>query len=339
MDFGLDLNLNLIEKKEWPAPDPDKVYDIVIVGGGSAGLNAALYAKRKGLEPMIIAGRLGGQVLDTTNIENYLGCKNISGEELIGRFEDHVRDYEIPMVDDVRATSVNDGQIKEVVCDNGYSYRAYALIVATGSRPRLLDLPGEKEYFGKGITYCAICDGPLFKGRDVIVAGGGDSAAEAAIDLARIAKSVKVVQRSVFRANRISVDKLQSLDNVEIYLNTQITEIKGDGDRLTHVKVLDKTENRLFDIEGEGLFVEVGSIPLSDFVKGLVELNDVGEIIVNQNAETNTAGVFAAGDVTASSYKQIIIAAAEGAKAALSASDYLNKVKTKILGGRNGIFK
>lgn len=339
MNIGIDLNLNMIEKKEWPSPDPDKVYDMIIVGGGSAGLNTALYAKRKGLEPAILADRPGGQVLDTTNIENYLGCRNITGEQLISRFEEHVRDYDVPMLEGVRVNSINDGPIKELICDNGYSYKAYTVVIATGSRPRRLDVPGEKEYFTKGVTYCAICDGPLYKNQDVIVAGGGDSAVEAAIDLARIAKSVKVVQRSVFRANRISVDKLLSLDNVEIYLNTQIRNINGDGQKLTSVTAYDKSKGAEFDLGADGLFVEIGSIPMSDFVKDLVELNDIGEIVVNKKAETNIPGIYAAGDVTNSSYKQIIIAAAEGAKAALSASDYLNRLKVKVLGGENGIFK
>jgi alkyl hydroperoxide reductase subunit AhpF len=179
----------------------------------------------------------------------------------------------------------------------------------------------------------------LYKNKDVIVAGGGDSAVEAAIDLARIAKSVKVVQRSVFRANRISVDKLLSLNNVQIFLNTQIRSINGDGQKLTSVTAFDKAKEAEFDLEADGLFVEIGSNPMSNFVKDLVELNDIGEIVVNKKAETNIAGIYAAGDVTNSSYKQIIIAAAEGAKAALSASDYLNRLKVKVLGGENGIFK
>lgn len=324
MSLDFSLNMNSEDKKN--RLDPQRVYDTLIIGGGPAGLNAALYAKRKGLEVGLIAGRIGGQVLDTSSVENYLGFTMKTGEELMHAFEAHVKEYDIPMLDDVLVEGIEDGTPKRVNVNNGNTYQAHSLILATGSKPRQLGVPGEMDFLGRGVAFCAICDGPLFTGRDVIVAGGGNSAVEAAIDLSKIANRVILVHRSQFRADKVLVDKLESLENVEIHLQTQILSVHGEM-LMTHVKALDKTSGQEVEIKAEGLFVEIGYLPKSELLEGLVALNDRKEVIVNDKAETDRPGIYAAGDVTDVPYKQIVISVADGAKAALSANDYINKLK------------
>jgi alkyl hydroperoxide reductase subunit F len=324
--MGMDFNLSFGSKIKDNQLDKETIYDTLIIGGGPAGLNAALYAKRKGLNVGIIADHIGGQVMDTSSVENYLGFKSLHGQELMAKFEEHINEYKIPTTTNALVSSVINGKdYKEITSENGNTYRAKSVILATGSKPRMLNIPGEKEYIGKGVAYCAICDGPLFEGLDVIVAGGGNSAVEAAIDLAKIASLVKIVHRSNFRADQVLIDRLMSLDNVEIYLQTEIKEVGGER-LLTHVLALDKNEGKEIEVAANGLFVEIGYLPKSDVFEGLVQMNDRKEIIVNRRAETNVGGIFAAGDVTDGSYKQIIISAAEGAAAALSANDYINKL-------------
>jgi alkyl hydroperoxide reductase subunit F len=324
MSLDFSLNMNAADKNN--KLDPEKVYDTLIIGGGPAGLNAALYAKRKGLEVGIIAGRIGGQVLDTSSVENYLGFAYKTGEELMHSFEEHVKSYEVPMTDEVLVKQVIDGSIKRIEVNDGKTYQTKSIILATGSIPRQLGVPGEQDYLGRGVAYCAICDGPLFTDREVIVAGGGNSAVEAAIDLAKIASKVTLVHRSQFRADKVLIDKLEDLENVEIHLQTQILSVHGEM-LMTHVKALDKTKNEEIEIKSDGLFVEIGYLPKSELFKDLVALNERGEILVNDKAETDKPGIYAAGDVTNVSYKQIIISAAGGATAALSANDYINKLK------------
>ena len=319
MDFGLSL-----EKKTEKVLE-NETYDMLVIGAGPAGLNAALYAIRKGMKVGIIAGRIGGQVLDTSSVENYLGFKFETGMDLMHAFEEHVKEYKVPMNSDELVTEIIDGDLKTIKTDAGKSYLTKTIVLATGSKPRQLGVPGETEYLGRGVAYCAICDGPLFEGREVIVAGGGNSAVEAAIDLSKIASKVKLVHRSQFRADQILVDKLQSIENVEIFLETQITEVKGEM-MMTHVVALDKKSGETIDIKSDGLFVEIGYLPKSEVFAGVVELTDRGEVVVNDKCETNVPGIFAAGDVTTVPYKQIIISASEGAKAALTANEYINKL-------------
>jgi alkyl hydroperoxide reductase subunit F len=322
--MSLDFSINVGGEKA-KALDPGTLYDTIIIGGGPAGLGAALYAKRKGLEVGIIAERMGGQVLDTSSVENYLGYPFLTGEDMVHNFEAHVKEYQVPVTTDVLVEGIVEGSPKLVSASDGKTYRAKTLILATGSKPRKLGVPGEKEFSGRGVAYCAICDGPLFTGRDVIVAGGGNSAVEAAIDLAKTSSKVKLVHRSDFRADKVLIDKLMSLENVEVQLPTQILEIKG-GNLLTHVTALDKTQGEEIDITAEGLFVEIGYLPKSELFEGLVALNDKKEIMVNPLGETDVPGIYAAGDITDGPYKQIIISAADGAKAALSANDFVNKL-------------
>lgn len=321
----LDLNINF-KKESNKKLDNDTLYDILIIGGGPAGLNAALYSKRKGANVGIITKDVGGQVVDTSVVENYLGYSSISGEGLMKKFVEHVKDLDVPIAEysTVESLKVSDDlSIKEVILSDGSSYRAKSIILATGSKPRKLNVPGEVEFTGKGVAYCAICDGPLFADTEVIVAGGGNSAVEAAIDLAKIASKVTIVHRSQFRADKILIDQLNKLDNVEIHLNTQIQEVFGEK-IMSGVKVLDKSTDEVYTIPANGIFVEIGYLPNNDPFKELIKLNERGEIIVDKYGETNIKGIFAAGDSTDTPYKQIIMSAADGAKCALSANDYLN---------------
>ncbi|WP_430883138.1 NAD(P)/FAD-dependent oxidoreductase [Fusibacter sp. JL216-2] len=321
-----DLNLS----SEFTSNNNNKVnsktlYDVLVIGGGPAGLNAALYAKRKGMETAIIAERVGGQVLDTSSVENYLGTVEVSGQGLMEKFKEHVDHLKIPIKRDAKVEKVEDGQIKKIHLSGGEIIRAKSLIVATGSRPRRLGVPGEDEFSGKGVAYCAICDGPFFTDLKVAVAGGGNSAVEAAIDLSKIASEVVLVHRSDFRADQILIDRLNAIENVTVLLQTQILEVKGQS-LLTHLHVLDKEANAERDIDVNGLFVEIGYLPNSKIFEGLLDMTPSGEIIVNDRTETNVPGIYAAGDVATVPYKQIIIAASEGAKAALTANDYVNKL-------------
>jgi alkyl hydroperoxide reductase subunit F len=307
----------------------ETIYDLLIIGGGPAGLNAALYAKRKGLNVGIIAKDLGGQVMDTSTVENYLGFPTITGMGLIEEFKKHVKELNVPIEDFITVESIRTSEkspIKEILTDNGSTYKSKAIIIATGSKPRKLGVLGEAEYSGKGVSYCAICDGPLFAEEDLIVAGGGNSAVEAAIDLSKIANKVTLVHRSQFRADKILLDQLDKLSNVEVKLNTQIQEIVGEK-MMSGINVLDKENDSSYTISAAGIFVEIGYLPNSDAFKDLIQLNQRGEIVVNNYGETNVKGIFAAGDVTESPYKQIVISAAEGARAALAANDYLNTLE------------
>lgn len=323
--MNLDLNINFTKDTNKKL-DSNTLYDVLIVGGGPAGLNAALYSKRKGANVGIITKDIGGQVVDTSVVENYLGYSSISGEGLMKKFEEHVNSLDVPISEysTVEALKVSDdSSLKEVVLSNGTSYKAKSLILATGSKPRKLNVPGEEEFLGKGVAYCAICDGPLFADLEVIVAGGGNSAIEAAIDLSKIASKVTVVHRSQLRADKILIDQIGKLENVEIKLNTQIQEILGEK-IMTGIKVLDKSTDSSYTIPANGIFVEIGYLPNNDPFKDIIKLNERGEIIVNKYGETNIKGIFAAGDSTDTPYKQIIMSAADGAKCALSANEYLN---------------
>lgn len=324
-EFNFEPQVNMTE------PSPDILYDLLVVGGGPAGLNAALYAKRKGLETAILTRQIGGQVLNTSTVDNYLGSKESTGEELVNNFKSHVASLDIPVleyvdVDEIVSnTSTNTHTVKLV---DRRQFRSRALLLATGTSHRKLGVDGEERLSGRGVAYCAICDAPFYKNKNVIIAGGGNSAVEAAIDLAKIANRVVLVHRSQFRADKILVDELYKVDNIDIHLESQIQSIEGEQ-FMTHINVLDKKENTAYNIEADGIFVEIGNNPNSQLFKDIVELNDIGEIIVDESGKTSVEGIFAAGDVTATRYKQIIIATSEGAKAALAANDYINIQKAK----------
>jgi alkyl hydroperoxide reductase subunit F len=328
MSFKLNLDFgSAIAKTSQNNLDPGTTYDVLVVGGGPAGLNAALYASRKGLVTGILTKRKGGQILDTSEVDNYLGIKSMSGEGLVQEFLSHVDHNGIPVLSDVEVTGISSGDgVHSLMLDTGETYRARSIIVATGSKPRTLGVPGEQEYSGKGVSYCAICDGPFFKGREVFVAGGGNSAAEAAIDIAKVASKVTIVHRSQFRSDKVLTDQLYSNPKISVMLGTTITEVIGDG-TFKGLKARDNATGEEKLLQGDGLFVEIGHDPFTGPFGKLVDLNSHGEIIVNLKNETGIPGIYAAGDVTEVPYKQIVIAASDGAKAALSASEYLNRLK------------
>lgn len=324
MDFNISLEKTSRKQEK---VETNIIYDVLIIGGGPAGLNAALYLKRKGANIGIIAKDMGGQIIDTSYVDNYLGFEHLSGIELAEKFKAHVKGLNIPINEFsiVEYISLSkDQSIKEVILSDGSCYKAKSIIIATGSKPRRLNIPGENEFAGKGVAYCAICDGPFFEDEDIIVAGGGNSAVEAAIDLAKIANKVILVHRSNFRSDKILIDQLEKLENVDIKLNSQIQEIFG-GKTMKGINILDKSNNTEYSISASGIFVEIGYLPNSEPFKDLLNLNDRREIIVDKYGQTNIDGIFAAGDITDVPYKQIIISAADGAKCALSANEYLNK--------------
>ncbi|ERJ12170.1 NAD(P)/FAD-dependent oxidoreductase [Haloplasma contractile] len=326
MDLNINLNMsNSANQSMAPKLSTDILYDVIIIGGGPAGLNAALYAKRKGLSTGILTKALGGQVINTSLVENYLGRTSLSGESLVDSFIDHINELEIPILDGVIVKDIQtSNHIYRIILTNGEIYQSKTVIISTGSKNKKLHIPGENEFFGKGVAYCAICDAPFYKGKDVIVAGGGNSAVEAALDLAKIAKSVTIVHRSEFRADQILIDKLDLHKNITTHLQTQILEIVGER-TVGGIRALDKSTKKQRLIKTDGIFIEIGYKPNTTPFKDLVKLNEREEIIVGEMNQTSIPGIFAAGDATATPYKQIVIAASEGAKAALAVNDYINK--------------
>jgi len=307
-------------------------FDVLVIGGGPAGAAAAIYAARKGIRTGVAAERFGGQVLDTMAIENFISVKETEGPKLARALEEHVREYDVDIMNLQRAAALipagADG-LHEVKMDSGASLKARTLILATGARWREMNVPGEQEYRGRGVAYCPHCDGPLFKGKRVAVIGGGNSGVEAAIDLAGIVAHVTLLEfGEELRADAVLQRKLQSLANVTILKMAQTTEVKGDGQKVTGLVYKDRTSEALHEVELEGIFVQIGLLPNSDWLKGTVELSRFGEIIVDAKGQTNIPGVFAAGDVTTVPYKQIVIATGEGAKASLSAFDHL--IRTSV---------
>ena len=305
-----------------------EAFDVLVIGGGPAGSAAAIYAARKGIRTALAAERFGGQVLDTMSIENFISVKETEGPKLVRALEEHVREYEVDIMNLQRASALvpasSEGGLHEVKFDNGASLKAKTLILSTGARWREMGVPGEQEYKAKGVCFCPHCDGPLFKGKRVAVIGGGNSGVEAAIDLAGIVAHVTLLEfADTLRADAVLQKKLHSLPNVTVIKSAQTTEVKGDGQKVNALVYKDRTTEELHSVELEGIFVQIGLLPNTDWLKGSVELSRFGEIIVDAKGATNIPGVFAAGDVTTVPYKQIVIAVGEGAKASLSAFDHL----------------
>ena len=302
-------------------------FDVLVVGGGPAGAAAAIYAARKGIRTGVAAERFGGQVLDTMAIENFISVKETEGPKLARALEEHVREYEVDIMNLQRASQLipaGDDGLHRVQFENGGELKAKTLILATGARWREMNVPGEQEYRGRGVAYCPHCDGPLFKGKRVAVIGGGNSGVEAAIDLAGIVAHVTLLEfGEELRADAVLQRKLNSLPNVRVLKMAQTTEVKGDGQKVTGLVYKDRTSDELHKVELEGIFVQIGLLPNSEWLKGTLELSRFGEIIVDAKGQTSIPGVFAAGDVTTVPYKQIVIAVGEGAKASLSAFDHL----------------
>jgi alkyl hydroperoxide reductase subunit F len=310
-------------------------YDVLIVGGGPAGAAAAIYAARKGIRTGVAAERFGGQVLDTMGIENFISVKETDGPKLAAALEQHVKEYDVDIMNLQRATALvpaaAPGGLIEVKLENGASLRSKSVILSTGARWRSMNVPGETEYRNKGVAYCPHCDGPLFKGKRVAVIGGGNSGVEAAIDLAGIVAHVTLIEfDSKLRADAVLQTKLRSLPNVTVLMSAQTTEVHGDGQKVNGLSYKDRISGELHRVELEGIFVQIGLLPNSDWLKGTVELSPRGEVIVDSHGQTSVPGVFAAGDVTTVPYKQIIIAMGEGAKASLGAFDHL--IRSSVAG-------
>jgi len=303
-------------------------FDVLIVGGGPAGAAAAVYAARKGIRTGIAAERLGGQVLDTVDIENFISVQKTEGPQFAAALERHVRDYEVDIMNLQRAKALvpasEEGGLITVELESGATLQSKTVILSTGARWRNMNVPGEEQYRTKGVTYCPHCDGPLFKGKPVAVIGGGNSGVEAAIDLAGLVKHVTLLEFGAeLRADAVLQKKLRSLPNVTIIVNAETTQVNGDGKKVTGLTYKDRVSGEVKDVALEGIFVQIGLLPNTDWLKGTVELTRFGEVIIDAKGHTNVPGVFAAGDCTDVPYKQIIIAAGAGATAALSAFDHL----------------
>lgn len=303
-------------------------FDVLIVGGGPAGAAAAVYAARKGIRTGVAAERFGGQVLDTLDIENYISVPKTQGPQLAAAMQAHVAEYGVDIMNLQRAARLvpapQAGGLIEVHTEAGGVLKAKTVILSTGARWRNMNVPGEEQYRARGVAYCPHCDGPLFKGKDVAVIGGGNSGVEAAIDLAGIVRHVTLLEyNEQLKADAVLQEKLRSLPNVTILTNAQTVEVTGDGQKVNGLLYKDRTSGEQKTVALEGIFVQIGLLPNTDWLKGVVNLSKFGEIEINAKGETNIPGVFAAGDCTTVPYKQIVIATGAGATAALSAFDHL----------------
>ena len=303
-------------------------YDVLIVGGGPTGAAAAVYAARKGIRTGVAAERFGGQVNDTLAIENYISILETDGPKLAAGLEAHARFYGVDIMNLQRADKLipatQPGGLIEIQLANGGTLKSKTVILSTGARWRNVNVPGEAQYKNHGVAYCPHCDGPLFKGKRVAVIGGGNSGVEAAIDLAGLVTHVSLIEFDTqMRADAVLVNKLKSLPNVSIHLHAQTTEITGDGSKVNGLSYTERASGESKHIELEGVFVQIGLVPNTEWLKGTLELSRSGEIVIDAKGQTSLPGVFAAGDATTVPYKQIIIAAGDGAKAALSAFDHL----------------
>jgi NADH-dependent peroxiredoxin subunit F len=318
----IDTGATRREAEKIAAKEP---FDVLIVGGGPAGAAAAVYAARKGIRTGIASERFGGQVLDTLGIENFISVQETEGPKFALALEQHVRRYDVDIMNLQRAkTLVPAADLIEVRLESGAALKARSVIVTTGARWRTINVPGEREYRNKGVAYCPHCDGPLFKGKRVAVIGGGNSGVEAAIDLAGIVAHVTLVEYDAqLRADAVLQRKLATVANVTTVVNAQTTEITGDGQRVNGLVYKDRVSGEEKRVALEGVFVQIGLVPNTEWLKGALELSRHGEIIVDARGQTSVPGVFAAGDATTTPFKQIVIAAGDGAKAALGAFDYL----------------
>ncbi|HEY5798612.1 MAG TPA: alkyl hydroperoxide reductase subunit F [Burkholderiaceae bacterium] len=307
------------------------MFDMLVVGGGPAGASAAIYAARKGIRTGVVAERFGGQVLDTMGIENFISIKETEGPKLAAALEQHVKQYEVDIMNLQRAARLVPGDLIEVQLASGASLKAKTVVLATGARWREMNVPGEQQYRNKGVAYCPHCDGPLFKGKRTAVIGGGNSGVEAAIDLAGIVAHVTLLEFDVqLRADAVLQRKLYSLPNVTVITQAQTTEVTGDGEKVNGLRYKDRQSGAEHTVELEGIFVQIGLLPNTDWLKGTLALSNRGEIEVDARGQTSIPGVFAAGDVTTVPYKQIVIALGEGSKAALSAFDHLIRTSAPV---------
>jgi len=304
-----------------------EAFDVLVVGGGPAGSSAAIYAARKGIRTAVAAERFGGQVLDTMAIENFISMQHTEGPKLVVALEEHVKQYEVDVINLQRGEQLipgKNGELHQVKFASGGVLKSKTVILATGARWREMNVPGEQQYRNKGVAYCPHCDGPLFKGKRVAVIGGGNSGVEAAIDLAGIVSHVTLLEFDAnLRADAVLQRKLHSLPNVTVLTSALTSEVTGDGQKVNGLRYKNRLTGEEITIELEGIFVQIGLLPNTEWLKGTIELSPRGEIIIDQRGETSIPGIFAAGDVTTVPYKQIVIAVGEGAKASLSAFDHL----------------
>jgi alkyl hydroperoxide reductase subunit F len=312
-------------KREADKLDKKETFDVLIIGGGPAGAAASIYAARKGIRTGIVAERFGGQVMDTMAIENFISVKETEGPKLVAALEEHVKEYDVDVMNLQRAKKLTaNGNLFEVNLESGATLSSKTVILATGARWREINVPGENKYRNHGVAYCPHCDGPLFKGKHVAVIGGGNSGVEAAIDLAGIVAHVTLLEYAdELRADAILQKKLFSLNNVTIITNAQTTEVVGDGKKVTGLEYKNRANDEMHHVELAGIFVQIGLLPNTDWLKDTIELSQYGEIEVDSHGMTSMPGVFAAGDVTTIPYKQIIMAMGDGVKATLGSFDYL----------------
>ena len=298
--------------------------DVTVIGGGPAGAASAIYSARKGLKVTVVAESFGGQVKDTMGIENLISVPKTTGPELVGNLMEHVNDYDITLKEHVRVENIEKGNVKTITLSSGEQIRTRSLVVATGARWRELGVPGERENVGNGVAYCPHCDGPFFKGKDVAVIGGGNSGIEAALDLAGIVKSVTVFEfMPTLKADQVLIDQAEKRDNITIIKNAATRQILAENGKVNAIEYQDRSTNEVHTLDLAGVFVQIGLVPNSQFMKDVVEMTPYGEIVVDTKCQTSEAGIFAAGDVTTVPYKQIVISMGEGAKASLAAFEYL----------------
>ena len=322
----LDIGGSAREAEKLKAKD---AFDVLIIGGGPAGAAAAIYAARKGIRTGLAGERFGGQVLDTMGIENFISVTYTEGPKLAAALEQHVHEYDVDVMNLQRAdklvpASEATGGLVEIRLANGATLKSKTVVLSTGARWRQMGVPGEDDYRNKGVAYCPHCDGPLFKGKRVAVIGGGNSGVEAAIDLAGIVAHVTLLEfDSKLRADEVLQRKLRSMSNVDIIVSAQSTEVLGDGQRVNGLVYKDRTDDAMHSIELQGIFVQIGLLPNTEWLKGTLELSPRGEIVIDERGQTSLPGVFAAGDATTVPYKQIVVAMGAGSTAALSAFDHI----------------
>ncbi|MBW1675146.1 MAG: FAD-dependent oxidoreductase [Deltaproteobacteria bacterium] len=315
-----ELNQKLGEAEEGPVAP---LYDVIIIGGGPAGLSAAIYTARKVLKTLLVSKDIGGQVAWTYDVDNYLGFSQVDTADLISKFEEHVQKCGVEKLvgAEVKAIELS-GKIKKVITSDGKTYLTKTIVIATGKRPRPLNVPGEKELIGMGVTYCSTCDAPLFADLDVAVAGGGNSALEAVIDLMKVARKVYMVSLTPLTGDQILQDKVMSSPKVKVFTEYEFLRIVGES-AVEAIEVASLKTGELKRLDVRGIIIEIGLLPNSELVVDTLETNRIGEIVIDARCRTGVAGVFACGDVTDVPFKQVIVAAGEGAKAALSAYDYI----------------
>ncbi len=319
-----ELNLGSLDEGKLAKIDENTLYDVTVIGTGPAATSAAIYAVRKGLNVAMIGVKVGGQVLDTNEIENIIGTTTTTGSKYAESLEKHMKEYPIAFKDGHLVKEVKkDGKDKILVTDDGKEYRTKTVIVATGAKHRHLGIPGEEEFTGKGVHFCTTCDGPFYKGLDVTIVGGGNSGVEAALDMSGIAKSVTLIEfMPELKADQVLQDKLAERENITVHKNTATKEVKGT-EFVEKIVYANRDTNEDVEVKMDGLFIEIGLSANTSVVEDIVERNKIGEIIIDENNMTSEKGIFAAGDCTTVKHKQIVIAVGEGAKAALSAFNYL----------------